>query len=83
MADDVWMSNQDIDYDLNLLDKDFKNSRKLEVSIGIPITTIDMCNSIHKTAFIGKQTEIDSKLNNRPDIYPSNAITELLGKLVS
>ncbi len=54
MADDVWMSNQDIGYDLNLLGTDYENGRKLGVSIRISTATTDMWKSIHKTALTGE-----------------------------
>ncbi len=82
MADNARMSNQDIGYNLNLLDTDSENGRKLGASIGISIATTDMWKSIHKTALTGEQTEIDSEPDNHPDIHLSYATTGLPGELV-
>ncbi len=82
VAIDAQGSNYDIGYNLNLLDTNFENSRKLGVNIRISIATTDMWKGIHKTIFTGEQTEIDNKPDNYPDIHPSNATTGLPEELV-
>lgn len=83
MADDIWISNHGIGYDLSLLDKNSEYDRKLEVSIRISIAITNIWKGIYKTALTGEQIEIDNKSDNYLDIYPSNATTGLPKELVS
>ncbi len=82
MADDSWLSNHDIGYDLSLLGTNSENCRKLGVSIRISTATSNMWKGIHKTAFMREITEIDNEPDNYPDIHPSNITTGLPGELV-